>query len=177
MVRSYGIPEKFAGIFRNIYHQSSCCLRTDQGITNFFSVATGVRQECVLSPFLFLLAMDFVMRRSLTHGDYGLYQRVETRLADLDFADDIAPLGSTQGALRDHNAALTQEAARIGLRVNASKSKVLRVGYAGVNEPFEVDDEQLAEVGRFSEARVVVTNGSSDENAVCWIGKRAPCED
>lgn len=47
---------------------SSCCIRTDDGFSEAFGIVTGVRKGCVLSPFLFLLVVDFVMRRGCQPG-------------------------------------------------------------------------------------------------------------
>ena len=53
----------------------------------------------------------------------------------VEFADDITLLGSTQQSLCQLTEALEREAAKVGLRINAAKSKVLRVGYAQVHAP------------------------------------------
>ena len=55
IARSYDIPQQYINIFKKLYLNSSCCVRTDNGTTNFFNIETGVRQGCILSPFLFLL--------------------------------------------------------------------------------------------------------------------------
>ncbi len=72
----------------------------EEGITDFFTIETGVRQGCVLSLMLFLLVIDFVARHSIDHLHIGIPWTVGSLfLADLDFADDIVILGLTQTAL------------------------------------------------------------------------------
>ena len=69
----------------------------------YFNIRTGVRQWCRMSPFLFLLAIYFIMKNTIDGQDFGIYwqpqlqcqqtqERQQQRLADLDFADDIALL-------------------------------------------------------------------------------------
>ena len=59
-----------------------------------FDILTGVRQGRILSHFVFLIIIDFIMRKA-THGqDYGI-QLGPGKLADLDFADDITLLSNT----------------------------------------------------------------------------------
>lgn len=174
IARAYGIPARYVALFRNIYHESSCCVRTGQGVSDFFRINTGVRQGCVLSPFLFLLAMDFVMRRTLEQGDFGLQWQDGRQLADLDFADDIALLGSTQRSLCELTTTLEHEAAKAGLRISASKSKILRVGYARANAPVQVGQQILEEVDQFTYLGSVMTaDGGSDEDITCRLGKAA----
>ena len=46
-----------------LYKESECCVRTEYGETRFFKILSGVEQGCVLSPFLFVLEMDYVLRQ------------------------------------------------------------------------------------------------------------------
>ena len=85
----YGIPFKYINIFKALYRDSSCCVRTREGNTEMFSILTGVRQGCILSPFLFLIVMDFVMRKTTEGHNFGTMWG-QKKLSALDFADDLA---------------------------------------------------------------------------------------
>ena len=45
-----------------------------------------------MSGFLFLIVMDWVMRRTVGHGENGVRWKLTSKLDDLDFADDVALL-------------------------------------------------------------------------------------
>ena len=82
-------------IFRSLYDNSASCVRIGIEDTVFFNVYSGVRQGCVLSPFLFLIAVDYIMKKTANGGNFGI-QLGESNLSDLDFADDIALIGKDQ---------------------------------------------------------------------------------
>lgn len=65
----YVVPEAFIIIFKNLYLNSLCCIRTD---TAFFEISTGIRQGCILSPILFLVALDFVMKKATAYFGAGI---------------------------------------------------------------------------------------------------------
>jgi len=96
----YCIPSKYINIFKALYRDLSCCIRTREGNTDMFSILTGVRQGCILSPFLFLIVIDFVLRKTTEGHNFGIIWG-QKKLADLDFADDLALLCHTQQALQD----------------------------------------------------------------------------
>jgi len=87
-----------------------------------FDILTGVRQGCMLSPFLFLIVIDLLMRRTVDGRDYGITWRTG-KLTDLDFANDIALIGDSPVALQNMTIELLDNAAKVGLRINAEKTK------------------------------------------------------
>ena len=75
-------------VFKALNRNSGCCIRTREGLTDMFDIVSGVKQGCILSPFLFFMVIDFVMRKTMEGKDFGISWD-HWRLADLDFADDI----------------------------------------------------------------------------------------
>ena len=62
LLQHYGIPEKFITLIRNTYDGMTCKVTHAGRLTESFQVKTGVRQECLLSPFMFLVAIDWIMK-------------------------------------------------------------------------------------------------------------------
>ncbi|CAF1405586.1 unnamed protein product [Adineta ricciae] len=126
IVRAYDIPQRFLDTLRNIYLDSSCCVKIDTGNTEFFHIVTGVRQDCIISPFLFLLVIDFVMRETMNGSDFGIQWNNMSRFTDLDFADDIVLLANTEENLQKMTTALETTASNVGLRINSEKTNTFR---------------------------------------------------
>ncbi|VDO85235.1 unnamed protein product, partial [Schistosoma margrebowiei] len=80
---------------------------------------TGVGQGCLLSPFLFLLVVDWVMKTSTSEGKRGIQWTAQNQLDDLDFADDLAFVSSTHEQMQIKTASVAAVSASIGLNNNA----------------------------------------------------------
>ena len=115
ILKHYGIPGKIIEIIKNMYQESRCAVRSEGKLGDWFEIITGVRQGCVLSPLLFLLVMDWVMRRSTEEEIYGLEWKDEKRLADLDFADDIVLLDNSWSGMVELTKRVETEAGYAGL--------------------------------------------------------------
>ena len=62
LLRHYGMPEKIITLIRNTYDGMTCKVTHAGRITELFHVKTGVRQGCLLSPFMLLVAIDWTMK-------------------------------------------------------------------------------------------------------------------
>ena len=88
MLQHYGIPEKivrmiYPGLLQRLPSKSFA--RCDGDMVEPFSMSTGVRQGCLLSPFLFLVA-------PCGENNTGSQLTLLQKLKDLDFADDMVLL-------------------------------------------------------------------------------------
>ncbi|PIO73736.1 hypothetical protein TELCIR_04285 [Teladorsagia circumcincta] len=83
------------------------------------------------------------MRQTETERWYN-----EERLADLDFADDIALLAQDEEKLQEATTNLNSEATMIGLRISVEKSKVMSIGSNNAHTVISVDAKQLETVNK-----------------------------
>nr|KAG5705129.1 hypothetical protein BaRGS_030846 [Batillaria attramentaria] len=96
LLRHYGVPAKLVNLIKNSYDGMTCRIIHGGQLTDSFHVKTGVRQGCLLSPFLFFLAIDWIMKTSTAQRRNGIQWTLWTQLEDLDFADDLALLSQGQ---------------------------------------------------------------------------------
>ena len=91
----YGIQPKFISIIKNTCHGKKCQVLHEGCVSEAFEVLTGVRQGCLLSPFLLLLCIDWTMKQVANNSRTGIQWSLTEQREDLDFADDLALLAHT----------------------------------------------------------------------------------
>ena len=110
-----------------LYQGFSAQVLCDGELTETFQVKTGVKQGCVLSPFLFSLAVDWIMSKTVGEVKRGIQWTFAKRLEDLDFADDIALLAQRQIDMQGKTDDAGTHAGQIGLEANVPKTKHMRM--------------------------------------------------
>ena len=127
LMASYGIPGEIISLVKNTYEVTSCRILPDSGLTEKFSIKTGVRQGCLLSPFLFLLAIDWAMKETISDSRNGIQWTLVDQLEDLDFADDLALLSHTHSQMQAKTSKLEAISSKVGIQINTKKTKIMRV--------------------------------------------------
>ena len=110
---------------------------------------TGVRQGCLLSPFLFLLAIDWVMGETTKRQGNGIQWTFSAQLDDLDFADDIALLSHSHKQMQAKVDKMRTFSGSVGLKIHPGKTQVMRVKSSSV-EPIRLGQEALEDVDSFT---------------------------
>ena len=64
ILKKMGIPDNLTYLLRNLYAGQEATLRTGHGTTGWFQIGKGVSQGCILSPYLFNLYAEYIMRNA-----------------------------------------------------------------------------------------------------------------
>ena len=92
ILKEMGIADHLTCLLRNLYVGQEATVRTGRGTTDWFQIGEGIRQDCILSPCLFDLYAEYIIRNA------GLQEaRAEIKIAgrninNLRYADDTNPM-------------------------------------------------------------------------------------
>ena len=172
LLEHYGIPPKIINLIKAIYDGTSCRVVHSGKLTESFPVNTGVRQGCLLSPFLFLLAIDWIMKMSVDGKRTGIQWTLWKHLEDLDFADDVALLSHIHNQMQEKLASLHENSAQLGLHINIAKTKVLKSNHQQEGPPVTINGDTVEEVDNFCYLGSTIDNtGGAEKDVKARIGK------
>ena len=129
-----GMPKSYIFLLRRLYQKQSANVRMDVG-SREFNVERGVRQGDPISPLLFILVMDQILRpleerwskasiRRRGHP-FGIQLRGRECLTNLRFADDVLLVSSSKADIRKMLEHFKAEASKYGLSLHMGKTKIL----------------------------------------------------
>jgi hypothetical protein len=126
-LKERGLPNTFIKLIQEVYNQFSCRVLHNGHLTTPFETKSGVRQGCLLSPLLFLVVLDKVLRASLDGKARVIRWKLTETLEDLDYAGDICLLSHSQAYMQSKLDNLCYESKKAGLEINFCKTEELRV--------------------------------------------------
>ena len=124
-LRVMGIPQHLICLMRNLYLNQQATVRTEFGDTDTFGIGKGVRQGCILSPSLFNLYAERIMREAgLEESEEGI--RIGGRkVNDLRYADDTTLLAGSKDGLHSMLTNVQTHSEKAGLYLNIKKTKIM----------------------------------------------------
>ena len=133
ILTAYGIPKEPVDAIMMLYKNTRSMVHSPDGDTDFFDITTGVLQGDTLAPFLFIICLDYVLRKALDDNlelGFTLTERRSRRhpaqkITDADYADDIAILTDYLGNATSLLHGIEKLAKEIGLYVNAVKTEFI----------------------------------------------------
>ena len=87
-MKELGIPEHLTCLLRNLYAGQEATVKTGHGTTDWFQIRKGECQGCILSPYLFNLFAEYIMRNAgLDEAQAGI-KTAGRNISNLRYADD-----------------------------------------------------------------------------------------
>ncbi|XP_030638825.1 uncharacterized protein LOC115819438 [Chanos chanos] len=160
IVQSYGVPPKMTTLMKMFYNQFECSVIINGNLTDWFSVESGVRQGCIISPILFLFAIDWTMQKTTSDKPRGIQWTLFTQLEDLDSADDLAILSTNHTHLQEKTDRTNRCARQLGLNINIFKTQVMCIN-STPHAPITVDSNPLEYVEDFTYLRSLLSKDNA----------------
>ena len=91
ILKEMGIPDYLTCLLRNLYAGQEVTVRTGHGTSDRFQIGKGVRQGCILSPCLFNLYAEYIMRNAELEATQAGIKIARRNINDLRYADDTPP--------------------------------------------------------------------------------------
>ncbi len=179
VLRHYGIPESIVNATRILYNNSRSAVMVGGSISDPFMVTTGVLQGDVLAPFLFIVLIDYLMKRATDGIDSAVvtHPRQSRRhpakvVNDLDFADDIALLESSIPRAQAQLTRTTAAAGDLGLIISVPKTEYMTINCNQQLPPLQVYGETINHVANFKYLGSMMASSTSDllrRKALAWV--------
>ena len=121
------IPDHLTCLLRNLYAGQEVTVRTGHG-TDWFQIGKGVHQGCILSPCLFNLYAEYIMRNpGLDEAQAGI-KIAGRNINNLRYADDTTLMVESKEELKNLLMKVKEESEKSGLKVNIQKTQILASG-------------------------------------------------
>ena len=100
ILKEMGIPDHLACLLRNLYAGKEETVRTGHGTTDSFQVGKGVCQGCILSPCLFNLYAEYIMRNAGLEEAHAAIKIARRNINNLRYADDTTLMAESEEELK-----------------------------------------------------------------------------
>ena len=116
-----GIPDHLTCLLRNLYTGQEATVRTAYGTTDWFQIGKGVLQGYILSPCLFNLYAEYVIRKA------GI-KDARRNINNLRYADDTTFMAEIEEDVQSLLMQLKEESGKVGSKFNIQKTRIMASG-------------------------------------------------
>ena len=168
IMRHYGVPERFVKVVTDLHDGTHCKVMVDGSLSDAFEVKSGVIQGGILSPLLFVMVIDYVMKRVVRETDEGIVWREGRKLVDLDYADDIVLISESPEGIQRVLDCLVREGDKVGLVINCAKTEMINMNNENARDCV-INNRVVRQVERF---KYLGTYLSKDGTLQCEFEER-----
>ena len=122
ILKEMGIPDHLICLLRNLYAGQEATVKTGHGTMDWFQVGKGVCQGCILSPCLFNLYAEDIMRNTGLEETQARIKTAGRNINHLRYADDTTLMAESKEELKSLLMKVKEESGKSGLKTQHSKS-------------------------------------------------------
>ena len=141
-----GIPDHLTFLLRNLYAGQEARIRTGHGTTDWFQIGKGVCQGCILSPCLFNLHTEYIMRNAGPDEAQAGIKIARRNNSNLSYADDTTLMADSEEELKSLLIKVKEGSGKVGLKLNIQKTKIMA---SGPITSWQIDGETVETVSDF----------------------------
>ena len=130
-----------------MYAGQEATIRTGHGTRDWFQIGKGVRQGCILSPHLFNLYAEYIMRNAGLEETQAGIKIAGRNINNLRYADDTTLMAESEEELKSLLMKVKVESEKVGLKLNIQKTKIMA---SGPITSLQIDGERMATVTDFN---------------------------
>ena len=120
-----GMPDHLTCLLRNLYAGQEATVRTGHGTSDWFQIGKGVCQVCILSPCLFNLCAENIMKNAgLEEAQVGI-KIAGRNINNLRYADNTTLMAESEEELKSLLMKVKGESEKVGLKLNIQKTKII----------------------------------------------------
>ena len=147
ILKEMGIPDYLTCLLRNLYAGQEAKFRTGYGTTDWFQIRKRVRQSYILSPCLFNLYAEYIMRNAGLEEAQARIKIARRNLNNLKYADNTTLMAESEEELKSLLMKVKEESEKVGLKLNIQKTKIMA---SGPIASWEIDGEMMETVTDFN---------------------------
>ena len=128
ILKELRIPDHLTCLLRNLYAGQEATVRTGHGTTDWFQIGKGVHQGCILSPCLFNLYAEYIMRNAGLEETQAGIKIAGRNINHLRYTDDTTLMAESEEELKSLLMKVKEESEKVGLKLNIQKTKIMSSG-------------------------------------------------
>ena len=139
-----GIPDHLTCLLRNLYAGQEATVRTGHGTTDWFQIGKGVCQGCLLSPCLFNLYAEYIIRNAGLEEAQAGVKIAGRNIINVRYADDTTLMAESE-ELKSPLMKMKEKSEKVGLKLNIQKT----IMASGSSTSWQLDEETMETVTDF----------------------------
>ena len=128
ILKEMGIPDHLTCLLRKPYAGQEATVRTGHGTTHWFPTGKGVHQGCILSPCLFDLHAEYIVRNAGLEETQAGIKIAGRNINNLRYTDDTTLMAESEEELKSLLMKVKEESEKAGLRLNIQKTNIMASG-------------------------------------------------
>ena len=125
ILKEMGIPHHLICLLGNSYAGKDATVRTGHGTTDWFQIGKGICQGCILSPCLFNLYVEYIMRNAGLDEEKPGIKIARRNINNLRYADDMTFMAESEEELKSLLMKVKEESGKVGLKLLIQKTKIM----------------------------------------------------